>query len=47
MAHVAGGVRWAAGELSGDCNSTLDSYWEKQTVDSYAINVMSFPRLMH
>jgi cytochrome c len=34
--HVGLGIQWAAGQLQGDCNSTLDVYWEKQTVDAYA-----------
>ncbi|MGX4653551.1 ThuA domain-containing protein [Micromonospora sp. SCSIO 07396] len=50
--HVLGGVKWAAGNLPGDCGGTVWGNFEKRTlddntVDPMALNVLPDGRVMY
>jgi cytochrome c len=50
--HLLGGIRWAAGDVDGDCSATENSSWQKVTLthkvgEPMAIEVLPDGRVLH
>ena len=43
--HLLGGIRWAAGDISGDCNATVEGSYQKVTLNDFPIEGMGIATL--
>jgi cytochrome c len=43
--HILGGIQWAAGQKDGDCGATVESRYQKVTLDDFPIEPMGLTPL--